>query len=115
MAKGLSDHPLEPVAGHRIAKAARDGDPQLRARSPAKAHINREQRSTASGAVAPVAARGQTLVVPSFANARCFGKFHAVKRLRPTLRRLLSTFLPPLVFIRLRKPNVFLRFLLLGW
>jgi len=125
VAKYLSQDSLDAIALHRVPHASAHGDAQpwpLHLTAPA--NEDEVRRMTAhsiplDGQELSPATEPQRLVKAPWAghgdHPGCFGGMLTVSRLRPLARRRFSTWRPPGVAIRARKPCVRLRRRLLGW
>lgn len=121
----LTDQPLDAVTNHRVADlpARRDAKPRSntvvgaaddhegRPRTPARAPLQLKIFATFSD---PPRTR-QSLLGNRLLQDGCLGGMLTVSRLRPLARRRLSTWRPPGVAMRARKPCVRFRRRLLGW
>lgn len=106
--KGLADEPFKPVAleGISIAAGGADAEPWL---------VRGERVQTEESADEAFAPFGDPFKLAPREEPGGFWEDQAASFFLPWRRRRLITFLPPAVFMRARKPMVFLRRSLLGW
>jgi len=111
-AKKLPEAPFDPVPDDRGADfpAGDDRQPGMAELVPAE---NQVEISSPNAAAVPIEAR--EIAFPADSLERCQALIHPTEtRFRPLRLLLLMTSWPPLVFMRTRKPCVFLRLLLFG-
>lgn len=106
----LADTALKPVALMRVPITGGDSQPEARL---GKARF--EPVNTDRLADQPLPLFGKPPELGPGGQFITFWEGQAASDLRPARRRRLITFLPPAVFIRVLKPWVFLRLILLGW